>query len=186
MEGHGSAGSEGVTADVGLFVVAEFVETMAIGALFERVVDVVSRDGLPCHMSGIGVFVDVNSFVVASSGHDVMDATGKRFDGAVHRFGALLVECLAFHSVLLVGVADGCIDSFVKFVQRGGVGDGVALSVVEGDMANPEGFSVLLLVLWFGALSNAKQKIESDVDEVSSCQLLAQRGGSCLGVECLV
>ena len=56
----------------------------------------------------------------------------------------------------------------------------MALSVAEGDMANPEGFSVLLLVSWFGALSNAKQKIESDVDEVSSCQLLAQRGGSCL------
>ena len=62
----------------------------------------------------------------------------------------------------------------------------MALSVAEGDMANPEGFSVLLLVSRFGALSNAKQKIERDVDEVSSCQLLAQHGGSCLGVECLV
>ena len=105
-----------MTADVGLFVVAELVEAMAIGAIFECVVDVVSRDCLPCHMSGIGVFEDVNSFVVASSGHDVMDAMGKGFDGAVHRFGALLLECLAFRSVLLVGDADGCIDSFVKFV----------------------------------------------------------------------
>ena len=108
-----------MTADVGLFVVVELVETMAINALFERVVDVVSHDGLPCHMSGIGVFVDVNSFVVASSGHDVMDATGKGFDGTVHRFGALLVECLAFCSVLLVGDADGCINSFVEFVWGG-------------------------------------------------------------------
>ena len=94
----------------------ELVEAMAIGAVFERFVDVVSRDCLPCHMSGIGVFEDVNRFVVTSSGHDVMDATGKGFDGAVHRFGALLVECLAFCSVLLVGDVDGCLDSFVKFV----------------------------------------------------------------------
>ena len=62
----------------------------------------------------------------------------------------------------------------------------MALSVAEGDVANPEGFSVLFLVSRLGVLSNAKQKIEGYVDQVRSCQLLAQRGGSCLGVECLV
>ena len=133
MEGHGSAGSEGVTADVGLFVVVELVEAMAVGAVFEGVVDVASRDSLPCHTSGIGVFVDVNSFVVASSGHDVMDATGKGFDGTVHQFGALLVECLTFCSVLLVGDADGGIHSLVEGRQRGVIGDVFTLGISESD-----------------------------------------------------
>ena len=84
MEGHGSTSSEGVTADVRFFVVVELVETMAVGALLERVVDVVCRDGLPGDVCGIGMFEDVDSFVVASSGHDVVDSSGEGFDGTVH------------------------------------------------------------------------------------------------------
>ena len=70
-----------MTADVGLFVVVELVETMAIGTLFERVVDVVGRDCLPSDMRGIGVTVDVNSFVFVSGGHDMVDSAARDLMG---------------------------------------------------------------------------------------------------------
>ena len=108
-----------MTADVGLFVAVELVEAMAIGTLFKSVVDVVGRDGLPGDMGGIEVTVNVNSFVVVSGGHNVVDSVGEGFDGTVNGFGALLVKGLTLGVVLLVGGADGCIDGFVQFMQWG-------------------------------------------------------------------
>ena len=63
-------------------------------------------------------------------------------------------------------------------MQGGGVGDGVALSVAEGDVSNSEGFRVLLQGAGLGVFANAKQEIEGYVDQVCGGKLLSLDGCS--------
>ena len=99
MHGHGSAGMEGVAADIGEGV-ALLEEAGGLCAMAHRIVDVAGRDVLGLGRDG-GIDGMDGGVEVVVVREDVVDAAGKGFDYGEVIAGAVLGDALAFLAVLL-------------------------------------------------------------------------------------
>ena len=122
-----------MAAHIGVFVAKEADQSRVSGASFDSGVDVICCDVLPGDVEGVRVAVDGDSLVVVASGHDVVDSSSQGFDRAVDGLGAINVNNLAFGAVLLIGDADGGVDSLVEGFQWGVIGDALAVGISKGN-----------------------------------------------------
>ena len=77
VESHGTPGSEGVAADIGVFVAAVANEAMVASGLLDGGIDEVRVDFLPCYAHGVGIGIDAYRLVVVAILHNVMDPSGE-------------------------------------------------------------------------------------------------------------
>ena len=105
MHGHGSPGSQGMTADV-LFGVSELVEANVASCLFEGCVDVVCGDFSPGLEEGVSVCVD-GLVDGASVGEDMVHTSSQRLDWAPWGASAFVVDALSLYPIFLIWHADG-------------------------------------------------------------------------------
>ena len=134
VHGHGSAGAEGVAADIA-GCVAEFVESDLASCCFDGFVDLVWSDSAGCCEEWVPVSVNASGGG-ATVGENVVDPAGQRFDGAVQCVCGLLVDALAFGSVLLIWHADCGFGCGQQRGQWGMAGDEGASGITECDISD--------------------------------------------------
>ena len=166
MQGHGSASSEGVAADVG-WLIAVVVEADGLGGGFQHLVDVVGCDMSRPGVEGVvdGVDGGVGGAVVA---HDVGHSARQRPNRAVLVACAVMVDGLAFDAVLLSGDDHSGRGGLVEVAQWGRVGDDLVVAPKD-DVFDCKWHSVSGAAgSSRGVLANSKEVVKSYVAEVSS------------------
>ena len=100
-------------------------------------------------------------------GQDVVNTSGQGFDGTVLSLCALNMNALTFDSILLVENSQGCFGGIEKLMQGSRVGNEASPGIPKSHISDSEGLSATF-GRGVGVFSNPQEKVESDVDEVSS------------------
>jgi len=167
VESHGSAGAEGVAADIGIEE-AKAGEADLAGCAFEGRIDVVVGHFAP---GCVQVAVDTENGGVWGSaiGQDLVNAAGQGWDWAEWRACAVLRDRLALHAGFGSGDLDGGSGSFAQGGEWSGVGDSSSGGAPESDMFDGEGDGFLwVFAAGAGVLSHTEEEVKRNVGQVGN------------------
>jgi hypothetical protein len=171
---HCSTGPEGMATDI-VFGEAKLIKPHLLDGGFDGLVDIVGGDlaWVPwCLVIGAD-----GGVVIVCVGHDMGDTSGKCFDGASDLTRAVVADALASCAILLVGNTKCSMSGCKEFGKRGSIGNDCLICPAENDVLDPEALCTCSCLRWFvGVLTNSKQKVEGDTNEVSNCTLLGVKG----------
>lgn len=165
-EGHGAPGAQGMAADVGRFV-AHVVESDGAGSCFDTGVDVGRGDIEQFSVEWVGHCGDGGG-EGTSIRHDVVDSAGQRFDRAVGRSSAVLVDALGLDAVFLSGNDQCSFGGKVQLGKGGCWGNDAAGGIPEGDVLDTgwDGLLCSLLGAGLGIFADSEEVVEGCVAEV--------------------